>query len=378
MFGVQEAYGILTTYSSWRFFKWEMMPEDEELASRLEDLHVSESAEKEGKDRSLETPQKGPNASQALPKPPSPPMSPRPYTEAENLEEEEEEEIEESEADQNREIPLQGILRASDVVTVGAKALRMLAWVLNEMQMSPVYKVPAHERDFLYVVEKDAGGGYEKVRHTLGHYKGRMPNSGSKKLYVLEELGHRFHGRVFRMMSKNGNLCVLKYFVKSQYALNNNGKRVEVSAEAAAKKSAEYWNKVYKSYLPLAFTGKWGGGDAVIMPDLEKITLFVGRKIVIPKLKETMLERFFRRGIWHGDPAWRNVAIVRDKRGVVSKACMIDLEPEKMIENVETSKWGDFDRMWAKFETALEQDWETYEAAEIASDCAQLSDWRRC
>ena len=71
-------------------------------------------------------------------------------------------------------------------------------------------------------------------------------------------------------MSRNGNLCVLKYFIKSQQAFDENGKWREMSADAAAKKSAEYWNKAYRGFLPHASAGKWGGGDAVIMPDLEK------------------------------------------------------------------------------------------------------------
>ena len=374
LYGVQNAYGILTTYSSWRFFKWEMMTDDEALATRhlVDRLHVSEPREEErpgpSEGHSFRTPQKAPIELQTTNNRASPPMSPKPYTEPDNADDEEEE----LEADHNHESPLRGVLYASDVIPAGSQVLKMLAWVLGEMQQSPVRKIPAHKRDFLYVVEKDASSGYERLSHNLEHYKGRMPNSTNKKLYVLEELGHRFHGRVFRMMSRNGNLCVLKYFVKPQHVLNKNGKRVEVSAEAAAKKSTEYWNKAYNKFLPRASTGKWGGGDAVIMPDLEKISLEVDRNIVIQRLKETMEERFFQLGLWHGDPAWRNVAVVRDKKGDISKVCMIDLEPEKMIEAVESSRWDDFDSMWAEFRKRLEDDWATYEAAEIASDNATV------
>ena len=108
-----------------------------------------------------------------------------------------------------------GILYASEVITDGPQALRMLAWVLGEMEHSPVHLVPANQRDYLYVVQKDALGGYERLEHTPEHYKARMPRPNCGRLYVLEELGRRHHGRVYRVMSKNGDLCVLKYFVKS-------------------------------------------------------------------------------------------------------------------------------------------------------------------
>ena len=92
------------------------------------------------------------------------------------------------------------------------------------------------------MVQKDALGGYAELKHTRDSYKGRMPYSTNQTLYILEELGHRYRGRVYRAMSNNDNLCVLKYFVKSQYVLQENGKRVKVSAEAAASNDGNSLN----------------------------------------------------------------------------------------------------------------------------------------
>ena len=191
MYGVKNVYGILSTYSSWRFFKWVPDGDDvEEAGQMLGDLQVSPSATD-----SLTTPRKTCDS-----------------------------DADQSEEDDNKEEDTgeckPGTLYSSDVISDKTLALKMLAWVLGEMDRTPIEHLPAHKRDFLYVVRKSAMGGYEKLQHDTDFYKGRMPNSSNGKLYMLEELGHRYHGRVFRTMSKNGNLCVLKYFVRvSQWLL---------------------------------------------------------------------------------------------------------------------------------------------------------------
>lgn len=106
--------------------------------------------------------------------------------------------------------------------------------------------------------------------------------------------------------------------------------------------SVFYWNRAYDRWLPNARYGKWGGGDAILMPDLEKMSVEVDPKLALSMLKKTMKERFFDKNLWHGDPAWRNVCIVRDDDGNLTKVCMVDLEPERMIEREETSKWKEF------------------------------------
>ena len=169
---------------------------------------------------------------------------------------------------------------------------------------------------------------------------------------------------VYRAMSRNGNLCVLKYFVKGQYAAMPNGNRKEIGPEATAVKAVEYWNAAYDGWLPRIDTGKWGGGDAIIMPDLEKMSVQLDTEKLWHMLQQTMKKRFHDKGFWHGDAAWRNVALVRNANHDISKVCMIDLEPQGMIEQAETSKWGDFETMWTDFKCALLNDWEQFKAAE--------------
>ena len=141
-------------------------------------------------------------------------------------------------------------------------------------------------------------------------------------------------------------------------------KRKEIGPEATAVKAVEYWNAAYDGWLPRIDTGKWGGGDAIIMPDLEKMSVQLEPEKLLPMLQQTMKERFYDKGFWHGDAAWRNVALVRNANHDISKVCMIDLEPQGMIEQAETSKWGDFKTMWTDFKYALRNDWEQFKAAE--------------
>ena len=145
-------------------------------------------------------------------------------------------------------------------------------------------------------------------------------------------------------------------------------KRKEANPDVVARKSVEYWNKVYCNWLPRCYCGKWGGGDALIMPDLEKMSLQVDRSFAIELLRTTMKVKFYDQGLWHGDPSWRNVAVVRDLGGNLTKVVMIDLEPRFMMEmDEEMSDWADFETMWSGFQEKLEQDWGPF-AADEASD----------
>ena len=363
LYGVKNVYGILSTYKSWRFFRW--VPSEEEtktleLGQMVEEMSLSPPSSL-GSANPFVTPQKAHRGVDEGSSRKSPPASPRPYCDADA--DDDDEDLEEDKDGFLNSIK-QGTLYASDVISDEEVALKVLAWVLGEMEQSPIEHIPAYQCDYLYVVRKEAPGGYEKVKHTVEFYKGQMPKSDNKRLYLLDELGHRYHGRVFRAMSRNGNLCVLKYFVKSQPVLNENGKRIEVGSKAVAEKAVEYWNKAYRGWIPLASWGKWGGGDAMIMPDLEKMSVDVDRSVVMQLLEQTMRRRFFDRRIWHGDPAWRNVAIVRDRTGDISKVCMIDLEPQWMIEERETTKWKSFETMWEEFSVKLDRDWDNFVAAE--------------
>lgn len=363
LYGVKNVYGILSTYESWRFFRW--VPNDEEtetleLRQMVDEMSLSPPSSS-GTANPFVTPRKAHRGVDEGCSRKSPPASPRPYGDAGA---DDDDEDREEDKDGFSDCIKRGTLYASDVISDESIALKVFAWVLGEMEQSSIEHLPAYQRDYLYVVRKGAPGGYEKVEHTVEFYKGRMPKSDNKRLYLLDELGHRYHGRVFRAMSRNGNLCVLKYFVKSQYVLNENGKRLEVGSEAVAEKAVEYWNKAYSGWIPLASSGKWGGGDAIVMPDLEKISVDVDRSAVMQLLKQTMRRRFFDRRIWHGDPSWRNVAVVRNRAGHISKVCMIDLEPQRMIEEEETTKWKSFETMWEEFSVELDRDWEDFVAAE--------------
>eukprot|EP00978_Attheya_sp_CCMP212_P022747 scaffold68301_cov58-Attheya_sp.AAC.1 len=91
------------------------------------------------------------------------------------------------------------------------------------------------------------------------------------------------------------------------------------------------------------------------------MSVAVNRDAVLLLLKDSMKTRFFDSGLWHGDPAWRNVALVRNGANVLSKVCMIDLEPARMKQITEASDWN-FEDMWTEFESRLKGNWEDFKA----------------
>lgn len=74
--------------------------------------------------------------------------------------------------------------------------------------------------------------------------------------------------------------------------------------------------------------GKWGGHDAVNMPDLQRMTACTNDNpdTVATTLEHTMKTRFPAFGLRYGDSVWRNVPLVRNADGDLTKAGMIDID----------------------------------------------------
>ena len=102
---------------------------------------------------------------------------------------------------------------------------------------------------------------------------------------------------------------------------------------------------------------------------MEKMSIAVDAEEVFEKLEHTMQSRFYDNGIWHGDPAWRNVALVRDANEKITKVCMIDLEPQRMMElsSDDSARKQEFSAMWEEFKTNLENDWKDFVEGEMSS-----------
>jgi hypothetical protein len=157
IYGVEHVYGILSTYSSWHFFKWvpECVESDDIDESNKEAGGISMEEED-----AFCTPQKSKSElrdEKTTRK--SPPMSPSPYQDVGQVEEDNEQEEEEDSTIRNIK---RGTLYASSVMKSekdGPKVLRVLAWVLGEMAASPIHHKLAYERDLLYVVQKDDAVG---------------------------------------------------------------------------------------------------------------------------------------------------------------------------------------------------------------------------
>ena len=158
LYGVKNVYGILSTYKSWRFFRW--VPSEEEtenldlLRQMVDEISLSPLSSS-GTSNLFVTPQKAHGGVDGGSSRKSPPASPQPYVDAdgdENLEEEDEDGFSEDNIKR-------GTLYASDVISEESVALKLFAWVLGEMAQSPIEHIPAYQRDFLYAVRKDAPSG---------------------------------------------------------------------------------------------------------------------------------------------------------------------------------------------------------------------------
>ena len=142
MYGVQHVYGILSTYTSWHFFRWVPVDEDiggpeDDARQQLEDLHLSKPSNKnslEDDPARFQTPLKKRSKSEVGNDRKSTPMSPKPYVNSGKYKEEEDN----GELDDSTMVAKRGTLYASEVISDGRVVLRVLAWVLGEMERSPV------------------------------------------------------------------------------------------------------------------------------------------------------------------------------------------------------------------------------------------------
>jgi len=124
-------------------------------------------------------------------------------------------------------------------------------------------------------------------------------NCTNAKLCLLDGLGHRYNGRVYRAMSRNGNLCDLQCFAEPRCRLNEKKANVhELSTDVVwTQVSLNDWNMAYSNNgLPKAFHGNWGGGDAIITPDLEIVTATIECTKVHEVLKASVEEKLYDAG----------------------------------------------------------------------------------
>ena len=145
-------------------------------------------------------------------------------------------------------------------------------------------------------------------------------SSAVKKFFLLEDLGHGADGRAFLVSGgTKGAIGVLKFFF--QYP------------EQKALHEERMWKAVYSHLSPVAKTVRIArvmGHPTLLMPWFQcpKRT-----KSTLDAVEKTLREDFMKKGIRHGDVAWRNVGVYCEDGQ--TKAVVFDMQKVHRVESRE-------------------------------------------
>ncbi len=92
------------------------------------------------------------------------------------------------------------------------------------------------------------------------------------------------------------------------------------------------WHKAYPQFKKKVVYETWCGRPALMMPHFSAITA-QKREEMLGLIEHMLREDFDRRGLVHGDVAWRNVGLY--KKGEQTKAVVFDMAKveEKKLSN---------------------------------------------
>jgi hypothetical protein len=116
-----------------------------------------------------------------------------------------------------------------------------------------------------------------------------------RSLYAIEDLGRGTDGRVWLTCTFGGTVCVLKFS-------NIPGSR------RGLKYEEEMWHKAYPQFKSKVVCETWCSHEALRMPHFAAVAAGE-RKAALPLVERTLREDFEKRGLVHGDVAWRNVGL---------------------------------------------------------------------
>ena len=146
-------------------------------------------------------------------------------------------------------------------------------------------------------------------------------SSAVKKFFLLEDLGHGADGRAFLVSGgTKGAIGVLKFFF--QYP-----------EQQKALHEERMWKAVYSHLSPVAKTVRIArvmGHPTLLMPWFQcpKRT-----KSTLDAVEKTLREDFMKKGIRHGDVAWRNVGVYCEDGQ--TKAVVFDMQKVHRVESRE-------------------------------------------
>ena len=141
----------------------------------------------------------------------------------------------------------------------------------------------------------------------------KMPRCNRKNFYVWENLGCGVSGRAFLATSTDPpfTVCVIKCFFSGNVSKADKQK----SREESRDQELECWKEIYPKFGCRTVT-VFEKRPALLMPYFSSIDVR-DRFLLLPKVKETLMTSYDKKGWFHGDVKWRNIGQDKNQNVVV-------------------------------------------------------------
>ena len=153
----------------------------------------------------------------------------------------------------------------------------------------------------------------------------KMPTGRALNLYAVEDLGNGASGRCWLVCSKAGRVAVLKFFRTRR--LNDHPAKIE-------KKN---WDAVYPQLGKMVKVEKWGGHWALVMPHLSQSV--VRDKQALDAVRTTLLDDYVGNNMMQPveEVRWRNIGFY--KSGTKLKAVVFDMSHVQPLSETCRKDW---------------------------------------
>lgn len=307
-YGITPAFGILTTFETWRI-AWFSDDQADQVAAK-EELY-------QGPDHLLDgRPQH---------------HGPAHVVEKHQLvEDDQDTSVEDNDNYNHDEIDDPRHLHVSKIFHRGGpqgEVQRALTSILLKMLQSkhtPVNPSDLANRRLIKFEKGPSGSAYWcRLKLEKGVQWNRIANP-QKFLYALEDLGHGAHGRVWLACTSSGSVCVLKFSLSS-------------NPKVSLDKEKDIWDTVYASLGIKVYREQWNGHEALRMPHFTKVQESDKTK-TLPLLEKTLRDDYSANKVRHDDVEWRNVGTYVDNKTNKPKVILFDMGSASKVEK-EDSKW---------------------------------------
>ena len=289
-YGVSPAFGILTTFESWRVCWIPQADVDvDKIAETSESLPNFEAQ--------FTTPKK--NASEKKTSPPGlTPSKTNPVLHEIADEDEISEDGDES-SDDHRVLHVSKIYNRADDSHLAMRAIAAALCKMTKAKQNP-FNDPFDRLTERMLLRFTKGNSRSihwcRMGRLEGEGKWNKYANPKKYLYAIEDLGRGSDGRVWLTCTSSGAVCVLKFPIKNK----NEELRDDV------KREMENWKAAYPEFK--VFRETWCGRDALRMPHFAVVE--PGRRLdVVDSIEATLQDSFASKGLVHLDVAWRNIGL---------------------------------------------------------------------